>query len=560
MKPFTMLIGAVLAGLFVTGCCCSGNCNDAVPDSYQIKVKSAKKFITAPAINDNMIIQRDQPVRIFGEAAPGSTVTVEFAGQKVSAVADANGRWLAVLQPLAASKENRVMKITCGKEVKEIRNVLVGEVWYASGQSNMEMPMWGKNPKFRQKEGDKIAAEPTNGMIRMLPCIPIETKFAPVRNNETHPYSIKWMIPSEDNLQFLSATGFLFAKNLYEKLDVPVGIITAFCGGTGIELWTPPSGFKTVPELKKYADLTYSWIPGSPEYNKALKEYKESLQKCLAELEQYEDPANFNGERPFPTTPPAFPEAWTYKFWPPKTSQLYNGTAAHLVPYTIKGIIWYQGCNNIAQGGPYYVKAQQALLNGLRIEFRNPKLPFYYVQLAPYGKYGKDFLPYFWEGQQKFAEINDETVGMAVINDAGDLRDIHPGDKRPVADRLARLALARTYGFKDIVADSPVLDTATVKGDRYILKFKNVKKFVTNKRNPQFEVAGADGKYVKAECIVKDNEIEVFAKTVAKPEKLRFMWSNTAEASLFNEAGLPMGAFRVNDTSVPARIKPPKLD
>jgi len=171
------------------------------------------------------------------------------------------------------------------------------------------------------------------------------------------------------------------------------------------------------------------------------------------------------------------------------------------------------------------------------------------VQLAPYKHYK---LPALWEVQQTFADANGKSVGMAVINDVGDLKDIHPADKTQVGRRLALLALNRTYGKTDVKADSPRLKSAKVVNGRYVLEFKHVEQFQANERKPAFEIAGAEGAYVPAEAETKGRVIEVFSEKVPAPAKLRFMWVPLAEASLFNEAGLPLGAFRVGDDSVPA--------
>ena len=506
----------------------------------------------APVFSDNLVLQRDARVKIWGLAAPDEKVTVTFAGQQAEAQADKTGNWMVRLAPMPASAENRPLKAATGDETIEVRNVLVGEVWVCCGQSNMEMPMWGNNPRFRQVNGDEWARKGSNSLLRLVNLLPIESKIRPYRD---YKYKIEWKPASEQSILVYPATAYFFGKELQETLDVPVGLLAAYCGGTTIENWMSPSGLDKIPALKDLAYAVNATLPHRKEYQqlvaKVKSEYTDWMKKfdeALAADGQPDPP-----EYPHLPAPPAYPKELMVSGWPPKTTMLYNGLVYPLTPMAIRGAIFYQGCQNINDGAIYADK-MQGLLNGWRIDFENPEMPFYFVQLAPY-KHGGYKLPALWEAQQKFADANRKGVGMAVINDVGDLNDIHPADKTQVGHRLALLALNRTYGRRDIKADSPRLKSARVSNGRYVLTFDHVEEFKTNERKPAFEMAAGDGDYVPAEAEIKGRVIEVFSEKVPTPAKLRFMWLPRSEASLFNEAGLPLGAFRVGDDSDPAAKK-----
>ena len=496
----------------------------------------------APVFSDNLVLQRGTKTRIWGQADPGEGVMVTFAGQQVEAIADKSGNWMAALAPMPASAENRTLKVAGQAKTIVVEDVLVGEVWICCGQSNMEMPMWGDNPRFRQVNGDEYAKKGSNSLIRLVNLVPIESKIRPFRD---YKYKIAWKPATEESILSYPATAYFFGKELQAALRVPVGLLAAYCGGTTIENWMSPTGLNTVPALEELAYAVNATLP----YR---KEYQELTAKVKSEftgwMKKYEDALAADATLPEPPedfclpVPPVYPKELAVSVWPPKTTMLYNGLVYPLTPMAIRGAIWYQGCQNINDGAIYADK-MQALLNGWRLDFQNPEMPFYFVQLAPY-KHGGYKLPALWEAQQKFADANGKAVGMAVINDVGDLKDIHPADKTQVGHRLALLALNRTYGKADLQADSPRLQSAKVEGGRYVLAFKHVEQFKTNGHKPAFEIAGADGKYEPAEAEIKGRVIEVFSDKVPAPAMLRFMWVPLSEASLFNEAGLPLGAFR----------------
>ena len=505
------------------------------------------KLSVAKVISDNMVLQREMKVPVWGKAAPGAEVTVNFADQTVKAVAGKCGKWMAYLAPMAACKQNRTMTVTCGKETISIHNILVGEVWLCSGQSNMEMPMWTNNPRWRAADGDKYCKGANFPQIRIAITRPYGVSA--VKDDS---FNVKWQSMTSKNTPAFSATAFFFGTKLHRELNIPIGLITSHWGGTRIEPWTPPCGFDTIPELKDIANQVNAKIPGTAVY----KKYADDVQKSYALWMSQFKAASENGD--VLPMPPVFPADLNTLDVNNKTpSAIYNKMIVPYLPYAIRGAIWYQGCSNL-KDGMLYAKKMQALLNGWRQVFQNPDMRFYFVQLAPY-TYGwsKFGLAQLWEAQQAFEDANDQKVGMAVINDVGDFKDIHPRDKKTVGYRLADLALNRDYGKKEIKALYPRLIKHEIVNGKFILTFKNVTKWKTAKGLADvdtFQVSDANGDYKKANVTTRGNQLVVWSDEVKNPVNLRYMWLNVCAGKLFNEYGLPLSGFRIekpfNETAV----------
>ncbi|MFO7937793.1 MAG: sialate O-acetylesterase [Kiritimatiellia bacterium] len=456
------------------------------------------KVALAPVFADNMVLQRGKPAAVWGTADAGEKVSVSFAGQTVKAEADEKGAWKLRLQPLDTSKENRTLTARGRDNTITVKNVLVGEVWLCSGQSNMEQPLWGKHPTFRDEKGAMMASLADYPLIRFSRMGRYDFSTKPRTD-----YPMEWKIMGPDNVAKLSAVSFYYGVELHHALDIPIGLITSHWGGTRIEPWTPPCGFASVPSLK-------------------------GIFESLSSLKPRDKPENVKKLRQQPTV-------------------LYNRMIYPFVPYTMRGAIWYQGESNLRDGAVYYDK-MQALLNGWKEVFENPELKFYFVQIAPY-TYGGDpkRLPNFWVTQQKFAD-DEKDAGMAIITDVANLKDIHPGDKETVGRRLALLALNRDYGMKHIKADSPTIREGRVENGKVVLTFNNAEGWYTRKNKParHFEVAGADSSFVSAELEIKGARLIVSSDKVAEPKKVRFMWNQTCECNLYNESCLVPNAFNID--------------
>ncbi len=497
------------------------------------------KVSVAPVFADNMVLQREMNVPVWGKADPGEEIAVRFAGQEVKTKAGADGKWMLKLAPLSTSTENKTLQIQ-GKDNKiDVNNVLVGEVWLCSGQSNMELPLWGGGARFRHRNGNEVAKQSDFPLIRFSRMVPYGWSAAPRTD-----YKMSWAPVRPDNISPFSAVGFFFGRELFKQLkNVPIGLISAHWGGTRIEPWTPPEGFAAVPETASIHRTVQTRIPGT-------KENKEATGKVLKDyqawLEKYRDAVAKNQ---LPPPPPAYPSDLTIQTGNGAHQQptvLYNRMVYPFVPFAMRGAIWYQGCSNLGDGS-VYAKKMQALFEGWKKVFENPDLNFFFVQLAPFN-YGGDAtrLPVIWEAQQAFADANGKKVGMAVITDIGDLRDIHPANKEPVGQRLAWLALNRTYGKSAVKADSPKLKNVKIEGDRMILSFDHVDSWKTldGKDIRNFEIGDMYGDFQPADVKIDGKNLIVSSSRIKEPKQVRFMWKQTCEGNLANEAGLLPGAFR----------------
>jgi sialate O-acetylesterase len=443
---------------------------------------SASAEIKLPQVfNDHMVLQRDQNVAIWGWAEPGETIEIitPFESQKLKT--KENGKWMTRLKPMEAGGPIE-LKLKGTNEIV-LKDVLVGDVWVCSGQSNME---WSVAASTNSKEEIGNANFPN---IRLFD-VKKTPKIDPTDDVEL---DAPWLACTSESIPRFSAVGYFFGRKLHQELDIPIGLISTNWGGTRIEPWTPPVGFEAVEAVKK--------IP-------------ESINR-----------KNFNHGTP---------------------TTLYNGMVHGLVPFGIKGAIWYQGESNRNDGMLYYEK-MKALIAGWRSVFQQPELPFYYVQLAPYiyGNSDPEILAKLWESQ--VATLAVPHTGMAVTTDIANLKDIHPKNKQDVGLRLALWALAKDYGQK-IVYSGPLYKSMKVEGNKIRLFFDHAKGLKSSDGKPLtwFTIAGEDGKFVDATANVDGDTILVSSNDVADPTTVRFGWHQEAESNFVNGAGLPTSPFRTD--------------
>ena len=457
----------------------------------------------AAPFNDGMVLQREKPVAVWGTAAAGERVTVAFAGQTVTTTAGADGRWLVRLAPMKASDEGRVLTAN-GASVKD---VLVGEVWLCSGQSNMSMVMWS-NPYVRQ-HGNRENNGYLDAMIVDEPSVRVCT-VPNVWSAQPKELSapLKWERLAPGRQKNFSALAFHYALILHRTLKVPVGVIVSAWGGTCIETWVSSDGYRSVPKLAAMADR----------------------------------PINPKGSHQQPRA-------------------LWNAMIHPLVPFTFRGALWYQGESNRTQGLAYKDRLN-ALWNGWSKAFENPEMPFYLVQIAPfcYGLKPKEPRATscdIWEAEETFAKENPY-AGMATIVDVGERDNIHPGDKRTVAIRLAALALNRTYGRKDVPCDNPAVKSCSVKGDVVTIAFDHVQQWLMHGLDPApFEVAGPDGAFKPATAKYLKGAVELRATGVAEPKQVRYLWNWNGNGRLKNDYGFPLPPFFLRSL-VNAEVTAPK--
>ena len=440
-------------------------------------------------LGSHMVLQQGEKCPIWGWDNSDNVVTVEFAGQKHTAKVDDGGRWEVHLDPMKANAKGQILTIR-GSSKLELTDVLVGEVWLCSGQSNME---WRVVQSANSKE------EIANANHPLIRHIKIPHKLSPKPQDNVS--SSGWQPCTPQVVANFTAVGYYFGRHLHKELNVPVGLIGSNWGGTRIEPWTPPVGFKSVPALKKnFAD----------------------------KLDQ------FASAKPGRGTP----------------SHMYNAMIHPLLPYTIKGALWYQGESNNGEGMLYHEK-MKALIAGWRSVWNNPELPFYFVQLAPF-RYGSDNdprLPGIWQAQLETLKVPH--TGMAVTTDITTLRNIHPPNKQDVGKRLALWALVKDYGKKlKGQYSGPIfskIDHAEGK-DSLTVHFQkdSTGGLTTNDKKPvsHFEIAGKDGKWHPAKAtIVYGDHLIVKSDAVKKPVHVRFGWHQMAEPNLVNAAGLPASPF-----------------
>ena len=493
---------------------------------------SFAKIELAPPFSDGMVLQRGMKVPVWGKAEPGRKVTVEFAGNAVSTVACPGGRWKVALPPMEASKESRTLTVTESEsgwlwdstlETVEVKDVLVGEVWMCAGQSNTDCPIWGKSPRYRDGWGAMTLTSVNKPFVRLVKT-PRMAELEP-----RYGYKAEWMKMTPDlyeafkkGAKMPSAMGYYYALELANALDIPIGLVDSSWGGTNIEAWTPRSGYEGLKDLD--ADRDWKLI--------AQKDWK---------------PGNARG---------------AINRWFKQPRVLWNGMVAAYAPMACRGFIWYQGCANSGEY-KYYANKMHGLYNGWAKEFANPNLKLYFVQLAPWGN---PVIPNIQMAQAKFA-AEEKNAAMVVINDVGNLTDIHPNDKRTVAKRLSLHALKRDYGWDSVRDNSPTLKDWKIDGNKFVLSFNDAEGwYVYNHAKGDsgvgFELAGTNGVWKAAKIVnlveskdrngklqrlgpVKGTKLIVESEEVKEPVKLRYLHSRPWFGALYNDACLPLGAFAI---------------
>jgi sialate O-acetylesterase len=497
----------------------------------------------APLFQAGGVLQREKPVPVWGRATPGKQVTISFAGQSHTATADATGRWLAELTAMPASAEGRTLSVTeAGLPAVEIPDLLVGEVWLASGQSNMQWAI------TQSRESDKTAA--AAGPVKLMRIFQAPRALNHAR---LETLSAKWTETTPETAKGFSAVGYFFGKKLTEELKVPVGIIHSSWGGSRIEPWWAEEGLEGIDALAATRKERLAKSPGFAPYDTAFL-------KHVADVRSWTDRASqaLNAGNP-PPKMPAAPEL--LKLGHNAQTGTYQAMIHPLVPYALRGFIWYQGESNNGEGMLYTTK-KQALIAGWRKQFRAPQAPFLFVQLAPYnyGPNRKFDLPGIWQAQQETLKIPH--TGMAVTLDIGNTKDIHPTNKSDVGHRLALWALADTYGKSDLVKSGPLFTESKVVGNSIALRFDHTGSGLTTrdgKAPSWFEIAGSDHVYHPADAKISADAKTILLNSaaVAAPKYARFAWSQLAEPNLSNRDGLPAAAFHTDWASDPASVKAP---
>jgi sialate O-acetylesterase len=476
-----------------------------------------------PLFGDNMVLQQGIRVPVWGTADCGEKVTVRFQGQEVSAQAE-DGKWTLYLEKLQAGG---TFQLTVhGKNKLEFTNVLVGEVWVCSGQSNMA---WRVQ---QSANSDEEIASSQNPLIRLFTVAQAhaDNPLATLKGN--------WQECGPKTVGSFSAVGYFFGRDLQKAIGVPVGLISSSVGGTPAEAWTSRKALEANPALKGIAD----------QYSALLKDYPQAREKYLAALEKHKQAvaeAKKEGKMP-----PRAPQAPMGPESPRRPAALYNGMIAPLIPFGIRGAIWYQGESNAGQAY-LYRSLFPAMIQNWRDDWRLGDFPFLFVQLAPYMKIDSEPKESAWAELREAQLLTTKKLpntAMAVITDVGEENDIHPKKKGPVGGRLALAARSLAYGEK-IAFSGPVYRDMKVKGDRVFLTFDHVGGglVVKGDRLEGFTIAGADRKFVAAEAQLQDGGVIVSSPKVPNPVAIRFGWANYPVVNLWNKDGLPATPFRTDD-------------
>lgn len=461
-------------------------------------VPAAWADVKLPQIfGDHMVLQQKSDAAVWGWAEPNEEVTVTLGDAKATAKTGADGKWKTKIAVPAGSDKPLTLSVK-GKNEIVLKDVLAGEVWVASGQSNME---WSVAASLNPAEEAKNANHPLIRMIKVKKTVaesPQEDIVVDPGTKKTTPTS-GWAICAPDTAPSFSAVGYYFARSLQQDLKVPVGIINTSWGGTICEAWTSKEKLASEPSLAHMAE-----------------------RKVVA------DPMKPNPNQP---------------------TVLYNAMIAPITSFGIRGAIWYQGESNVGRAAQYRTLFP-AMIVDWRARFGQGDFPFLFVQLAPfnYGNQPAELLAEQWESQSKTLALPN--TGMCVTTDIGDIKDIHPKNKQEVGRRLALWALANNYGKSDLVYSGPLYDSMTVDGAKVKLKFKHVGGGLAardEKPLSHFTIAGEDKMFVPATAVIEGDSVVVSAEGVSKPVAVRFAWNKIAEPNFSNKAGLPASPFRTDD-------------
>jgi hypothetical protein len=473
--------------------------------------------VTLPhIIGSNMVIQANKPINIWGQAAAGEQVSVQFLNQTKKTVADKSGAWKVVLDPIKASAKP-VDMIIKGTNTIKLENILVGEVWVCSGQSNMEFPL-AKGLSWRSgvNNWEKEVAEANYPELRLF-IVKIRKSDTPLTDCEG-----EWVVCTPKNVGTFSAIGYYFGRYVTQQLHQPVGMVQTAVGGTRAELWTK------MQVMEK--DTLYNVV--FDDYKKDLKRFDD----YKVAQKQWSEKTNDGKDTAIKIPAPVKVGQ------PSKPACLWNAMIEPLLPLTIKGVIWYQGESNEPQAYDYRFVFTN-MINSWRKEWKQGDFPFYFVQIAAH----KDKTPLL-RYSQTYVMNTVKNTGMAVATDSGDSVNIHPRNKTIIGERLAYWALAKDYDFKDVAFSGPAYKSMKIEGNNIRIAFSYAEKGLSSKGGDlkEFEIAGADKQFYPANANIQGNSVIVSSPQVLKPVFVRYAWKNFMHPNLYNQQGLPAVPFNTD--------------
>lgn len=485
----------------------------------------------APLFTDHAVLQREKPIPVWGRAAAGEKVTVTFGRQSKSATAGVDGRWSVSLDKLGAESKGADLTVA-GSNTLVVHDVVVGEVWLCSGQSNMEFTV------SRAANAEKEIAAANFPLIRH-----VKIKNTVSESPADSVVTSGWEAASPATVGKFTAVGYFFARDIFEKLKIPIGLVHSSWGGTPVESWMNPA---TIEGKPAFAFVAERWEKNLADYPQkkadydgiTLPEWTEADKTAAAQGDEAH--AAWLKAHPKPRAPRGRGDSWT-------PTGLYNGMINPLVPYALRGTLWYQGESNAVHADEYQ-KLFSAMIAGWRKQFNQGNFPFLWVNLANYDvptDETHETYAYLREAQTQTLEVAN--TGQAIAIDIGNPNDIHPTNKQEVGRRLALLAKNRVYGIPG--EDSgPTFANITRAGSILLVSFGHANggglSTPGNKEVTAVEVAGADQKFYPALVRISRTVLAVTSVQVKEPVAVRYAWKNAPEANLYNAAGLPAVPFR----------------
>lgn len=506
LAPNPLRTISLLVGSLVAAACASGAVQLAAPFS------------------DHAILQREKPIRVWGSGSPGEKITASFGSETQQVAADPAGAWHVIFTARPANRVGTDLVVT-GENTITVRDILVGEVWLCSGQSNMTFPL-------ERSEGGTLEIAAAN--------FPLIRQFTVTQTTAGRPAATvagAWRICSPATAGRFTAVGYYFARELLQDLDVPIGLMHCAWGGTPIESWMSAPVLEQSPAsaaiARRWQDDLSARPANQAAYDRLLKPWLDG--DAAAQREGAAAAASYRAAHPRPTVPSNIRPSSA-------PSSLYNGMLHPLIPYTLRGILWYQGEGNTGRPEEYSALFA-ALITSWRKDFKQGDIPFYWVNLANF-KGNEATLGFARLREAQTQTLTLPNTGQALAIDIGNHDDIHPTNKRDVGHRLALIAKAKTYGRSGEFS-GPQFANATVRGQAMRVTFTHAAGLSTRGGAPgSLEIAGADKKFHPATGTIEGETLLVSAPEVPAPVAVRYAFRNSPEANLYNGAGLPAVPFR----------------
>ena len=491
---------------------------------------SMKATIQLPAlISDNMVLQQNARIQLWGRAKPFENISIRLSWQKKSQQvrADKLGNWKINIRTVRAGGPHSILFSSSDTSIT-VNNILMGEVWLASGQSNMEFPV-GKADGWRNGTHN-YQTEIPKAFYPNIRMIDVPNRVSDSIQND---FTGSWKICDTNTVKEFSAVAYFFAKEIFEKTGYPVGIINSTWGGTPAESWTKKEVLESDTGFTRILERYQAMLDAYPD---AYKKYQVAFNNWLTDT---------SAKKKKPSAPSGTD-------WNKSPYKLYNGMIAPLLNYKIRGTIWYQGESN-ANYAWQYRRLFPAMIKSWRKEFNHKNMPFYFVQITPH----KGQNPVIREAQL-YSWQNVSHTGMVVTTDYGDTNNIHPRNKEVVGKRLSLWALKNEYRHKQVIASGPVFSHMKKEGDKIRIYFNYGSGLTTpsNTSLMQFSIAATtDSAFLPANAVIEDNTVLVWNNNIINPADVRYGWQNLAVAELYNSAGLPASPFRTDKRVVDTQGK-----